>query len=114
MVGSLTPIFLILVMVIIPAYADSNDTINLTQFPDLVSESFNVDAAVAGLILSTCVMLSLGLALAYLKAKGLILLTVELIAMGGCIMLGWLPIFLSLVVVLLIALFYADKIRRSL
>jgi hypothetical protein len=101
-----------LTFLISPIYA--NETINITEFPDLVGDAFTVSSDVAGLILSGAVMLSVGLALAYLKAKGLILIAVEFIAMSGCIMLGWLPYFVMLVVVLIIALFYASRVRRSL
>lgn len=105
-------ILISLLLLTSPVYA--NDTLNLTEFPDLVGDAFTVNADVAGIILSAMVLLSLGLALAYLKAKGLILITVEFIAMAGLIMLGWLPSFVMLVIVLIVALTFAGRVRRSL
>lgn len=118
--ASLSPLFLLSVISLLITFATvstpvlANDTVNLTEFPELVGDAFTVNSDVAGLILSSMVLLSIGLALAYLKAKGLILITVELAAMSGLIMLGWLPYFLMLVVVVIISLFFASKIRRSL
>lgn len=110
-------LFLLLILFIIfyiPNTYATNDTINLTEFPELVGDAFTVNESVAGLILSAMVLLSIGLALAFLKAKGLILIAVEFVAMAGLIYLGWMPYFVMLVIVLILALSYAGKIRRSL
>lgn len=112
------PIFLLSLIIAVfylsvPVYA-TNNTINVTQFPELLGGAFNLSEEIAGLLLSAGVLLSIGLALAFLKAKGLILISVEIAALTVLVMLGWTPYFVMLVIVLLIALMYADKVRRAM
>lgn len=108
------PIFCVLLFLVLPVLAVDNSTVNMTEFPTLIGESFNVSTVIAGYLLSSGIMLSVGLALAFLKAKGLLLIMVEFVVLAGCIALGWMPYYLMLVIVLIVALMYADKIKRTL
>jgi hypothetical protein len=101
------------------AYASDDETVNLADFPQKLADALNVSLFV-GQLLASLILMSLFLFPAmliagYFGGPGAVLYTLIFVGLGSsgvCVALGWLPMWLYLVMCLLIALMFAGKMRE--
>lgn len=110
--------FFLILLLIKPVYADDDEPdINLLNLPTQLASHWGISTFAAGLFLSGLLIFPFMLALAMLgsrKITGLILLITSFIFMGFCISIGWLPYWIMLLLSLLIAAIYYDKIKQMI
>ena len=95
---------------------DQNFTeINLTDIPYRVADSLNVDVFAGQLICSGIFMMILLLPITIITrskhSSWIPEVAISLVAMGICVGIAWLPVWLFLVLCLLIGLMFAVKMR---
>lgn len=104
-----------LVLTITPVcFADNETDVDITLFPQQLSERWNISPFAAGVFLSVCVVFAFLLPLSLLKLKGIAYLIIGLCILPFCIAIGWMSYWVMILLVLLIAVLYASRIRRSL
>jgi len=112
---SISPFFLILLAFTISCvHAEEEPDIDITYVPQALADHLNISLFVAELLMSSLVLISVGLTLSILKAKGLLILIVTFPLMGVLVALAWLPVWIFLLLGLLVSLLYSDKIKRML
>jgi len=94
----------------------AQDEVDLSEFPTRLSEMLGINEF-AGELLASTLLMALFLFPAMMIARGsanqtYIILFVGFSVMGICIALGWLPYFMLLVIVLIVALMFAGKMRE--
>ena len=109
--------FLFLAMFIIkPVVADGENytRINITDIPYRVADSLNVDLFAGQLICSCVFVMILLLPITMIArskhASWIPEVAITLITLGICIGIGWLPVWFLLILALLVALMFSDKI----
>lgn len=92
--------------------------IDLPGIPSALAERLGVDVFTAGLLVSAIIVVFTVVLVAFvIKSKsGLTygLLATELTVMGFLVALGWLPVYILIVLVLCIAIMYASTITKTL
>ena len=93
------------------AYA-TEDAINLTEFPKQLAETLNI-IEFAGGVLATLILMSLFLLPAMILARKnyMLHLTFVLSVMCFAIAVGWLPVWLLLLTVMVVAALWSGKVR---
>lgn len=96
-------------------YAEEEDSVDLTDFPDKLSEALGIPLFPSQL-LSSAILMAIFMfpALALTRGKDtqfLILLIFGNILMGVCIALTWLPYWFILILILLIAGIWSAKFK---
>jgi len=110
--ASISPFFLIvIVLTISQAHAEEPD-VDIVYIPQQLSDHLNIPLFASEILVSLLVMVSIALPLSLLRAKGLLILIIFFPLMGFLIALGFLPVWIFLLVSLLVGLMYADKIKR--
>jgi len=113
--ASISPFFMLLLAFTIGCvYAEEEPDVNVMDLPGNLAAHLGVSVFVAEVILSSLFLFSVGLTLSVLKAKGLLILIVTFPLMGVLIAIGWLPFWILLLLSLLVAFMYADKIKKML
>lgn len=110
---SLSPFFLIflLAFTVSCVYAEEEPDVDIMGLPGQLAARLGVSVFVAEIILSSLALISVGLTLSVLKAKGLLILIVTFPVMGILIAVGWLPWWIFLLLTLLVCFMYADKLK---
>lgn len=95
---------------------DEDQTWNLMDLDDQVASALGVSTFISGLIISTILNFMFLLPLAYLcsgKNKNPVLpcLIIGLPLDGTCVALGWLPVWIMLIICMLVALMFASSMR---
>ena len=92
--------------------------IDLPGIPSALAERLGLDVFTAGLLVSAVVVVFTVMLVAFVIRKGVGLtyglLATELVVMGFLVALGWLPVYILIVLVLCIALMFASTITKSL
>jgi hypothetical protein len=110
----------LLVMPISLAYASSDDqSVNLGDFPAKLADALNVSLFV-GQLLASLIFMSLFLfpsilIAGYFGGSGAVLYDIVFVGLGSsgvCVGLGWLPVWLYIIMCLLIGLMFASKWRQ--
>jgi len=91
-----------------------SDDPSLMGLPQALGEAWGISTFSAGLLLSTIVLAGLLLAVAILNKGLLLTLIVSLGTSGFLIPIGWLPYWILLLEVLLLASVYGRRIQKSL
>lgn len=115
--AKLSPFFLILLVLIIPfVYAEEEPNLDIMGLPQELANRLGMPDNVfaAGILLSTLVLVSIALTLALLKAGSLLILIVCFTSSGFLVAIGWLPVFLFFIALLLIAVLFGPKIVGKL
>lgn len=99
-----------------PIYADNDDTpIDLTKFPEKLAEALSIPTFAGGILCSLIFVSMWLLALNLLKKVGFLTnLIIGLGLLSFCIAIQWLPYWIMLVICLLIASLWSDKIVKAL
>ena len=105
--------FLLLAVTVSPVLATDPD-VNLLDFPSALGARLGIDAFAGGILASFLVGFIVMIFSTLLRARGIVLTVILFFYMGFCVAIQWLPYWLMLGAVLLIAVLYADKIRRGL
>lgn len=109
------PFFVMLMLAFIPqCIAEDDPDIDISAFPQQISDALNIPVLASELFLTTMVLLSIAMTLSLLKAKGLLILIVEMPALTFLIALTWCPVWVLLLLSLVVALFYGSKIQRQM
>lgn len=103
--------FLICFSLIIPVYADDPD-INIMNLPAQLASAWGITEFAAGLFMSTLLCLAFLFTIAIWKKTAFAPLIVGIGVMGFCIAIGWLPYWILIAVVMLIAAMSASRIKR--
>lgn len=112
---SLIYLFPLLFLLVNPVYAlDSNSTVNLMEIPNNLAEQLGIPVFAAQILVSSLFLLAFMLPLAiYTKGKNpLLVLIVAFPLMGFLVAIGWLPVWMMFVIVLITALMFSDKIKN--
>lgn len=107
-------VFLVSLFSVNIAYAEGE--VDLSKFPERLSEMLGINEF-AGELLASTLLMALFLFPAMMLARGkvsqeYVILFVGFSVMGISIALGWLPYFMLLIIVMLVALLYAGKMRE--
>jgi len=97
-----------------PIKAEDDENVNLSDFPAQLAEKLNIGLFPAQ-ILASAIILGIFLFPTLLLTKGRNLaaaLFVGLTALGFCTAIGWLPVFILLLLVLLTALLSGKKLME--
>ena len=89
-------------------------SINFADIPNLVAEKLNISIFASGILCSGIVLLVGTLpVIIMIRGKNVILFTLiaQLIAMGFCVSIQWLPYYFLLLYSVLVALLFSGKIR---
>lgn len=110
----ISPIFfcLLLFLIINPV---KGDDVNLLDFPEKFGERLGISTFAAGLILSAILLMAVLLPLNLLvRSSGWLNIAIGFSLMGGLVAMTWLPVWVMLMIVLLVAGLYAHKIGKWL
>ena len=89
--------------------------ISFIDIPSLVADKLNISLFATGLLCSGIVLFMVTLPVViFLRGKNVMLFTVivQIIFMGFCVAITWLPYYFLLIYALLVALLYSGKIRE--
>lgn len=91
----------------------TNSTIDITEIPAALSEALGIGEFAAGLLLSAVILLMFLMPMLILKrSKGFMSeMMVGIIIVCFCIGVQWLPYWIALVIVLLLAVMLSDKLK---
>ena len=107
-----SPLFLLLTLTFVNvAYAVEGDDINLGTFDDALAERFGTSVFAGGILATTILALMFLIPVAVYSKTFLPPTIIGILTIGFGIAVGWLDIFFLLVVVLVIALMFAGKMR---
>lgn len=109
---------MLLAMLVSPVLAAEDDVVDLNSVPQKLADALGVTLFVGQLMFSlifTCLFLFPAMLMAgYFGGPGAVLYTIIIVGLGAsavCVALGWLPVWLYLVMCLLIALLFSGKMR---
>ena len=96
--------------------AGSSSASTFTDIPTEVGDALGVSAETAALMLSACILASLGMVLALLSKKfNMLTMAVPLVAvMAFLVTIAWLPYWVLLVIGLIIAIQFSGKLKEVL
>jgi hypothetical protein len=84
----------------------------IDDIPEALSDSLGITTTAAEMVLSACVLLSVGLLLAILKGGNMALTSIVLLAFVGMLTaIGWLDAWLLVMAALIIALIFGAQLR---
>jgi len=95
------------------AHAEEPD-VDIIYIPQQLSDHLNIPLFASEILISLLVLVSIALPLSLLKAKGLLIMIIMFPTLGFLIALGFLPVWLFLMTILLTGLMYADKFGKLL
>lgn len=105
-------ILFILVLGFVPSVYAQDEDIDVSALPQELSERLNIPLFAAELLMSG-IFLALFLFPTLLLTRNYMAhLVMGLTTMGFCIAMGWLPIWILLVIVIMIAMLFSGKIRE--
>lgn len=88
--------------------------VNLTLLPSQLASAWGIDVLAAGLFMSTLLIFAFLMPIMISKKSGLILLIVGFTLASFCIAVGWLPLWIMLLVTFLVAAIYASRIKEMI
>ena len=96
---------------LIPAEIPAGPLVVLDDFPIMLGNYLGISTFVSRTLLSAMIMCVVALSLAMYKAKGLLIVVACLSVSGFLVAIGWLPIWLFLILSMIIAFLFANKIK---
>jgi len=90
----------------------SAQAIDINDIPTSFADAVGISQTAAELVISAMILLSIGIALSMFKGSNMALTVIIMIAMVGMLTaIGWLDAWLLVMIVLVIALMFGQKLR---
>jgi len=101
-------------MQIIPQAFASDPDVDLLNLPHQIAIHLGISDFAGGLIASVIILMMISLPLAFLKAKLILILLVDILAIAMLIGIGWLPIWIIVLETLFVVGMFASFLGKSL
>lgn len=85
---------------------------NLTEIPEIIGEILGIGLEPTGIIITIFTLAALSVTLAILELSNMGIAIVDVSWIAFCTYMGWFPIWVMIIIVLLIAVLFAKKTVR--
>lgn len=106
---SFLSLFLCVLSLIAPCYASNGEGVDMMDFPQKLSDALGIPVLASQLLISAIFLFAFLLPCA--SKNPLVPLMIGLPLMGFLIAMNWLPFWLMLLVVMIVAILYAGKVK---